>query len=103
MAREPGQIEESWDDPQLLSAIGKFVIQLSQLEYISRSAALEGVGDRASARASSSRACQYSAGRSSPGAKAGAGRAFLLWARAIFSISFLLGMRQLAGRSVILD
>jgi hypothetical protein len=67
----------------------------------SRSAAVEGVGDRASARASSGSACQYSGGRSSSGAKAGAGGAFLPRAEAIFSISFLLGMRQLAGRSVI--
>jgi hypothetical protein len=36
MAREPGQIGESWDDPELQSAIGKFVIQFSQLEYIVR-------------------------------------------------------------------
>jgi hypothetical protein len=33
---QQGQNEESWDDPQLQSAIGKFVIQFSQLEYIVR-------------------------------------------------------------------
>jgi hypothetical protein len=39
----------------------------------------------------------------SSGAKAGAEGAFLPLAKAIFSISFLLGMRQLAGRSVMFD
>src|ERR1700756_3219352 len=43
---------------------------------------------------------QYSGGRSSSGAKAGAGGAFLPTAEAIFSITLLLGMRQLAGRSI---
>src|SRR6185437_12675431 len=66
----------------------------------SRSAALDRSVDRASARSSSRSACQYSGGRSSSGAKVGAGAAFLPAAEAIFSISFLLGMRQLAGRSV---
>lgn len=34
MPREPGRIEESWDDYDTQAAIGKFIIQFSQLEYI---------------------------------------------------------------------
>ena len=33
---EPGHMEESWDNPELQTAIGKFIIQFSQLEYIIR-------------------------------------------------------------------
>lgn len=36
MAREPGHIEESWDDYGTQAAVGKFIIQFSQLEYIIR-------------------------------------------------------------------
>lgn len=36
MAHEPGHIEESWDDYDTQAAIGKFIIQFSQLEYIIR-------------------------------------------------------------------
>src|SRR5690242_12572668 len=69
----------------------------------SRSAPLDRPGDRVSIRSSFRSACQYSGGRSSSGAKADAGAAFLPAAEAIFSISFLLGMRQLAGRSVMIE
>jgi hypothetical protein len=33
MPREPGRVEEVWDDYDTQAAIGKFIIQFSQLEY----------------------------------------------------------------------
>ena len=50
--------------------------------------------------ASFKRACQYSTGKSSLGAKAGVGVVLRVRAAAIFSICLTLGMRQPAGRSV---
>jgi hypothetical protein len=67
----------------------------------SRSAAIE-VLDGSAEPVSSRRARQYSGGRSSSGARAGFAEAILLRAAAIFSICLMLGMRQLAGRSVML-
>lgn len=53
------------------------------------------------ARGSASSDCQYSGGSTSSGASDRAGRGSLPTAAAIFSICLMLGMRQLAGRSVI--
>jgi hypothetical protein len=36
MAIEPGKIEEVWDEPVLHAAIGKFIVQFSQLEFTIR-------------------------------------------------------------------
>jgi hypothetical protein len=63
---------------------------------------MEGPGVPRSVSASSNTACQYSGGISSPGPGVREGGKFLPTAAAAasFSICFGVGMRQLAGRSV---